>query len=160
MFILIMFLALCLVLVFYIVFYSFLLSCSYEIKDKKYNYDVSSIKDFHYKKKNYINDFDSEFINKLNPLIKEFDVEIVPNVNLSDVVVKSESCSSNELDVLINFGIFSKDFKNILLLINLSNNDVVKNICKKSKIGYIEVKSYSLDDLKLIKTKISKAILK
>lgn len=160
MFILITFLILALVLVFYIVFYSFLLSCSYDEKDIKYNYDVSSIQDFHYKKKNYINDFDSEFINKLHPLVDEFDIEIVPNVKLADVVNRSEYGEAIELDTIISFGIFTKDFKNILLLINLSNNDVVRSVCKKSKIGYIEVKTYSLDDLKHIKSRITKALSK
>ena len=160
MFIFIMFLALALLLVFYIVFYSFLLSCSYEEKDEKYNYDASSIENFHYKKKNYINDFDSEFINKLHPLVDEFDIEIVPNVNLSDVVNKSEFGDITELDTIISFGIFTKDFKNVLLLINLSNNDVVRSICKKSKIGYMEVSSYSLTDLKHIRSRISKALSK
>ena len=160
MFILIMFLVFALVLVFYIVFYSFLLSCSYDLKDKKYNYDVSSIEDYHYKKKNYINDFDSEFVNKLHPLVDEFDIEIVPNVKLSDVVNKSELNDTSELETVISFGIFTKDFKNALLLINLSNNDVVRSICKKSKIGYIEVKTYSLTDLKHIKSRIAKALTK
>lgn len=160
MFILIMFLILALVLVFYIVFYSFLLSCSYDKKDNKYNYDVSSIKDYHYKKKNYINDFDSEFINKLHPLVDEFDIEIIPNVKLADVVNRDEYGDVFELDTIISFGIFTKDFKKVLLLINLSNNDVVRSICKKSRISYMEVKTYSLNDLKHIKSRISKALSK
>lgn len=149
-----------LVLVFYIVFYSFLLSCSYDLKEKKYDYDASSIDDFHYKRKDYINDFDSEFINKLHPLVDEFDIEIVPNVKLSDVVSKTEYGDISELDTIISFGIFSKDFKKIILLINLSNNDVVRSVCRKSRIGYMEVNSYSLTDLKHIKSRISKALSK
>ncbi|MBR3362467.1 MAG: hypothetical protein IKG40_00910 [Bacilli bacterium] len=160
MFILIMFLALSLVLVFYIVFYSFLLSCSYNDKENKYNYDPSSVKNFHYNKKNYINDFDSEFVDKLHPLVDEFDVEISPNVNLVDVVNKSEFGDISELNTLISFGIFTKDFKNVLLLINFSNNDVVRSICKKSKIGYMEINPNSLSDLKHIKSRVSKAISK
>lgn len=160
MFIFIMFIAFALVLVFYIVFYSFLLSCSYYDKDKKNNYDPSSIENYHYKRKNYINDFDSEFINKLHPLVDEFDIEIVPNVKLAEVVNKSEFDDSLELDTIISFGIFTKDFKKALLLINLNNNDVVRSICKKSRISYIEVNSYSLDDLKHIKSRISKALSK
>ena len=149
-----------LILVFYIVFYSFLLSCSYDLKEKKYDYDASSIDDFHYKRKDYINDFDSEFINKLHPLVDEFDIEIVPNVKLSDVVSKTEYGDISELDTIISFGIFSKDFKKVILLINLSNNDVVRSVCRKSKIGYMEVNSYSLTDLKHIKSRISKALSK
>lgn len=160
MFILMMFLALSLILVFYIVFYSFLLSCSYDVKDKKYNYNASSIEEFHYKKKNYINDFDSEFINKLHPLVDEFDIEIVPNVKLADIVNKLECGDISELDTVISFGVFSKDFKNALLLINLSTNEVARCVCKKSKIGYIEVKTYSLTDLKHIRSRISKALSK
>ena len=160
MFIFIMFIVMALVLVFYIVFYSFLLSCSYDLKEKKYDYDASSIDDFHYKRKDYINDFDSEFINKLHPLVDEFDIEIVPNVKLSDVVSKTEYGDISELDTIISFGIFSKDFKKIILLINLSNNDVVRSVCRKSKIGYMEVNSYSLTDLKHIKSRISKALSK
>ncbi len=160
MFILILFIILSFVLVFYIVFYSFLLSCSYDVKDNKYNYDVSTIDDFHYKKKNYINDFDSEFINKLHPLVDEFDVEIVPNVKLYDLVNRMEYGSTNELDTIVSFGIFTKDFKKILLLINLSNNNVVRSICKKSNISYMEVKTYSLTDLKHIKSRISKSLSK
>ena len=160
MFIFIMFIVMALVLVFYIVFYSFLLSCSYDLKEKKYDYDASSIDDFHYKRKDYINDFDSEFINKLHPLVDEFDIEIVPNVKLSDVVSKTEYGDISELDTIISFGIFSKDFKKVILLINLSNNDVVRSVCRKSKIGYMEVNSYSLTDLKHIKSRISKALSK
>ena len=160
MFIFIMFIVMALVLVFYIVFYSFLLSRSYYFKEKKYDYDASSIDDFHYKRKDYINDFDSEFINKLHPLVDEFDIEIVPNVKLSDVVSKTEYGDISELDTIISFGIFSKDFKKIILLINLSNNDVVRSVCRKSKIGYMEVNSYSLTDLKHIKSRISKALSK
>lgn len=160
MFIFIMFIVMALVLVFYIVFYSFLLSCSYDLKEKKYDYDASSIDDFHYKRKDYINDFDSEFINKLHPLVDEFDIEIVPNVKLSDVVSKTEYGDISELDTIISFGIFSKDFKKVLLLINLSNNDVVRSVCRKSRIGYMEVNSYSLTDLKHIKSRISKALSK
>lgn len=160
MFIFIMFIVMALVLVFYIVFYSFLLSRSYDLKEKKYDYDASSIDDFHYKRKDYINDFDSEFINKLHPLVDEFDIEIVPNVKLSDVVSKTEYGDISELDTIISFGIFSKDFKKIILLINLSNNDVVRSVCRKSKIGYMEVNSYSLTDLKHIKSRISKALSK
>ena len=152
MFILMMFLALSLILVFYIVFYSFLLSCSYDVKDKKYNYNASSIEEFHYKKKNYINDFDSEFINKLHPLVDEFDIEIVPNVKLADIVNKLECGDISELDTVIS--------KNALLLINLSTNEVARCVCKKSKIGYIEVKTYSLTDLKHIRSRISKALSK
>ena len=155
-----MFIVMALVLVFYIVFYSFLLSRSYDLKEKKYDYDASSIDDFHYKRKDYINDFDSEFINKLHPLVDEFDIEIVPNVKLSDVVSKTEYGDISELDTIISFGIFSKDFKKIILLINLSNNDVVRSVCRKSKIGYMEVNSYSLTDLKHIKSRISKALSK
>lgn len=160
MFILIMFIVMALVLVFYIVFYSFLLSCSYDSKEKKYDYDASSIDNFHYKRKDYINDFDSEFINKLHPLVDEFDIEIVPNVKLGDVVSKTEYGDISELDTVISFGIFSKDFKKIILLINLSNNDVVRSVCRKSRIGYMEVNSYSLTDLKHIKSRISKALSK
>ena len=160
MFIFIMFIVMALVLVFYIVFYSFLLSCSYDLKEKKYDYDASSIDDFHYKRKDYINDFDSEFINKLHPLVDEFDIEIVPNVKLSDVVSKTEYGDISELDTIISFGIFSKDFKKVILLINLSNNDVVRSVCRKSRIGYMEVNSYSLTDLKHIKSRISKALSK
>lgn len=155
-----MFIVMALVLVFYIVFYSFLLSCSYDLKEKKYDYDASSIDDFHYKRKDYINDFDSEFINKLHPLVDEFDIEIVPNVKLSDVVSKTEYGDISELDTIISFGIFSKDFKKVILLINLSNNDVVRSVCRKSRIGYMEVNSYSLTDLKHIKSRISKALSK
>ena len=155
-----MFIVMALVLVFYIVFYSFLLSRSYDLKEKKYDYDASSIDDFHYKRKDYINDFDSEFINKLHPLVDEFDIEIVPNVKLSDVVSKTEYGDISELDTIISFGIFSKDFKKVILLINLSNNDVVRSVCRKSKIGYMEVNSYSLTDLKHIKSRISKALSK
>ena len=160
MFIIIMLLIVSLVLVFYIVFYSFLLSCSYYKKDKKINYDVSSIDKYHYKRKNYINDFDSEFINKLHPLVDEFDIEIVPNVKLADIVNREEYGDAFELDTIISFGIFTKDFKKALLLINLTNNDVARSICKKSRIGYMEVKSYSLTDLKHIKSRISKLLLK
>ena len=155
-----MFITFALVLVFYIVFYSFLLSRSYDDKDKINNYNPSSIDNYHYKRKNYINDFDSEFINKLHPLVDEFDIEIVPNVKLADVVNKSELDESFELDTIISFGIFTKDFKKALLLINLNNNNVVRSICKKSRISYIEVNSYSLDDLKHIKSRISKALSK
>ena len=90
----------------------------------------------------------------------EFDIEIVPNVKLSDVVSKTEYGDISELDTIISFGIFSKDFKKIILLINLSNNDVVRSVCRKSKIGYMEVNSYSLTDLKHIKSRISKALSK
>ena len=155
-----MLLTLALVLVFYIVFYSFLLSNSID-KDKKisnYCYDPSSIDDFHYKKRNYINDFDAEFAAKLAPIAKELRVEIVPNVKLSDVVCKTEYGDTGELNTIISFGIFSKDFKQVLLLINLSNNDVARSVCKKSRIGYMEVKPSSTTDLKHIKSRVSKAL--
>jgi hypothetical protein len=93
-------------------------------------------------------------------VVDEFDIEIIPNVKLADIVNKIEYGDISELDTLISFGIFTKDFKNVLLLINLSNNNIVRSICKKSKISYMEVKTYSLTDLKHIKSRISKALSK
>ena len=159
MFIFIMFLIILLVLVFYIVFYSILLSKSIDEKNvDSSSIDLTSINEYHYKKKNYVNDYDSEFINKLHPLVDEFDIEIVPNVKLIDIINRNELGDSNELNSIINFGIFTKDFKKPLLLINLNNNDIIRAICKKSRISYIEVNSYSLNDLKHIRSRISKAI--
>ena len=150
-----------LVLVFYIVFYSILLTKSIDEKNvDSTSIDSTSIDKYHYKKKDYINDYDSEFINKLHPLVDEFDIEIVPNVKLSDIINRNEFGDSDELNSIISFGIFTKDFKRPILLINFNNNDTVRAICQKSKVGYIEVNSYSLNDLKHIRSRISKALKK
>lgn len=160
MFLIVILLTFTLILVFYIVFYSFLLSNSIDKKTKNYCYDVSTIENFHYKKKNYVNDFDSEFATKLSLIANKLKVRIVPNVKLSEVVCKTEYGETDELNVIISFGIFSSDFKNTLLLINLSNNDVVRSICKKARIGYMEVKTSSSTDLKHIESRVSKALSK
>lgn len=160
MFFLLMFIALALVLVFYIVFYSILLSNSIDDNDRKYSYDVSSLEKFHYKKKNYLNDFDSEFAINLKNVVDKYDVEIVPYVKLKYIVNKTECECFDELNDTISFGIFSKDFKHILLLINMFNNDTARYICKKSRINYMELKTNSSTDLKHIKSRIEKALKK
>ena len=156
---LMLFLIIALVSVFYIVFYSILFTNSSD-KEAKCPVSASSIDEYHYSRKNYINDFDSEFISKLHPIADELGVEVVPNVVLSEVVNRDEIGDSRELDTCVSFGFFEKDFKNVLLLINLSKNDIIRSICKKSKVGYMEVKTNSLTDLKHIKSRVSKAINK
>ena len=99
-----------------------------------------------YKKTNLMTQTELFFYNKIQELEQEY--KIIPQLNLGAIIEKQNKGYRNELFKNIDFAIFSKDFKEILLLIELNDSTHnqskrkkrdknVKEICNKAQIKLI-----------------------
>lgn len=110
--------------------------------DERKNKKIDNI----YKKRNLMTTTELNFYNKFQELEQEY--KIVPQLNLGTIVEKQNKGYRNELFKNIDFAIFSKDFKELLLLIELNDethnksnrrkrDKTVKEICNKANIKLI-----------------------
>ncbi len=104
---------------------------------------ISNKNTYNYYQKNFMTPSEINFYNKLKDL--ENDYNIVPQLNLASIIDKKDSRYRTELFRNIDFAIFTKDFKTLLLLIELNdpsheNNKrkrrdfKVKDICQHAGI--------------------------
>lgn len=108
-----------------------------------------------YKKKKYfITKTERKYYNILNEIINEYNLEIVPQVNLATIIDKPKAKYANELYRNVDFGIFSKNYKELLLLIEINDRthkkeyrkerDIkVNNYTKEAGINLITLYTYS-----------------
>lgn len=117
-----------------------------------------------YNKRQFMTGYETSFYNKIKDLETEY--EIVPQINLATIIEKVDSKYRNELFRNIDFGIFDKDYKNLLLLIEINDNThnqkhrqirdkKVKSICNEAGINlitfytnYANEKSYVINRIK------------
>ena len=97
-----------------------------------------------YKRKEFLTEKENKFYQKLKPLEEEY--KIIPQINLATIIEKESNIKyQNELYRNIDYAIFTKDYKKLLLLIELNDNthnqpkrkqrDIkVQEICKKASI--------------------------
>lgn len=120
-----------------------------------------------YLKKKFMTNSELYFYNKIKDLDEDY--HIIPQVNLA-AIIKKEKYTNYYTDLFrnIDFGIFSKDYEDILVLIELNdythnqpkryNRDLkVNNICIEANIPLITINNLNIpkeDILKLIKTAI------
>lgn len=99
-----------------------------------------------YRKRNFMSQSEIVFYNKLQELESEY--KIVPQLNLGTVIEKKNKGYRSELFKNIDFAIFSKDFNNLLLLIELNDSTheqakrkrrdkKVKEICNDANVKLI-----------------------
>lgn len=111
------------------------------------NLNVINKKENLYYKKEFMTQCELSFYNKLKELEKE-EYKIVPQINLASIIYKQNKGFQNELFRNIDFAVFDKNFKNILLLIELNDSShkkayrnkrdlKVKQICSKANIKLI-----------------------
>ncbi|MDD4705938.1 MAG: DUF2726 domain-containing protein [Bacilli bacterium] len=85
------------------------------------NYNSRLNSQIYYTNKNFMTLNEYEFYNKIIELETKYN--IVPQVNLASVIKKNSPYRyQNELYRVIDFGIFTKDYKKLLLLIELNDN--------------------------------------
>jgi len=117
-----------------------------------------------YVKRQFMTQTELNFYEKIRDL--EIEYRIVPQVNLATIVKKVNKGYFNELFKNIDFAIFDKEYKELLLLIELNDSthdkkdrkdrdSKVKNICKNADIKlitfyikYPNEKSYVLNRIK------------
>ena len=99
-----------------------------------------------YQKKNFMTNCEYDFYLKLLDLEGEF--RVIPQINLATIIKKTNGGYINELFKNIDFAIFDKDFKNVLLLIELNDSShgnqdrkirdmKVKKICEEAGIRLV-----------------------
>ena len=99
-----------------------------------------------YEKKEFMSTYELLFYEKIKDLENEY--KIVPQVNLATIVKKINRGYINELFKNIDFAIFDKDYKNVLLLIEINDSThnkinrkdrdlKVKKICNDCNIKLI-----------------------
>ena len=99
-----------------------------------------------YVKKDFMTKAELQFYNKIIELESEY--KIVPQINLATIIKKLNKGYINELFKNIDFAIFDKEYKNILLLIELNDEThykidrkdrdlKVKKICDDANIKLI-----------------------
>ena len=72
-----------------------------------------------YHKKDFLSKYEYEFYLKLKPLEEKY--KIVPQVNLASIIHKENSKYRTELFRNIDFAIFSYDYQELLLLVELND---------------------------------------
>ena len=116
-----------------------------------------------YTKKKFMTNSELHFYNKIKDLEENY--HIIPQVNLA-AIIKKEKYTNYYTDLFrnIDFGIFSKDYEDILVLIELNdythnqpkryNRDLkVNNICIEANIPLITINNVNIakeDILKII----------
>lgn len=99
-----------------------------------------------YEKRNFMTKTELNFYNKIKELETEY--KIVPQINLATIIKKINKGYINELFKNVDFAIFDKEYKNLLLLIELNDNThnkpnrkdrdlKVKKICRDANINLI-----------------------
>lgn len=99
-----------------------------------------------YEEKKFMTEYELDFYKKMLELNNEYN--IIPQINLATIVQKRNKGFINELFKNIDFAIFDKEFKKVLLLIELNDNThnkinrkdrdlKVKKICNDSNIKLI-----------------------
>lgn len=99
-----------------------------------------------YQKKPFMTKCEYEFYLRLLELEPEY--KVIPQINLATIIQKTNGGYINELFKNIDFAIFDKDLKNVLLLIELNDNSHnkinrkdrdlrVKKICNDANIKLI-----------------------
>ncbi|MDD6224168.1 MAG: DUF2726 domain-containing protein [bacterium] len=99
-----------------------------------------------YRKRNFMSEIELDFYNKIKELENEY--KIIPQINLGTIVEKQNKGYRNELFRNIDFAIFDKDLKELLILIELNDktheqrkrrkrDKNVKEICEKANIKLI-----------------------
>ena len=99
-----------------------------------------------YDKKAFMTKCEYDFYLKLLDLESEY--RVIPQINLATIIKKTSGKYINELFKNIDFAIFDKDFKNVLLLIELNDSShnannrksrdlKVKKICEEAGIKLI-----------------------
>lgn len=123
-----------------------------------------------YSNKNFMTPSEHEFYNKMIELETEYN--IVPQVCLASVVNKTgNSRYQSQLYRIIDFGIFTKDYKKLLLLIELNDNThktynrrdrdlKVKKICNDANIEIITFYSCYPNEKDYVLKRILQSILK
>lgn len=118
-----------------------------------------------YKKKRLMTNCEQEFYNKMSSL--KADYEIMPQVNLATIINRTDNVKyHNELFRNIDFAIFSKNYEDVLLLIELNDKShnkysrkdrdlKVKKICNDANIklmtfytNYPNEKDYIINRIK------------
>lgn len=101
---------------------------------------------FYYKKKYFMTDAELDFYSTINELESKY--KIVPQICLGTFIIKKGSNYRNELNKYIDYAIFSSDYKELLLLIELNDSShlnedrierdkKVKSICDDAGIKLI-----------------------
>lgn len=90
-----------------------------------------------YERKEFMSTYELLFYEKIKDLENEY--KIVPQVNLATIVKKINRGYINELFKNIDFAIFDKDYKNVLLLIEI-NDSTHNKINRKDRD--LKVKKY------------------
>lgn len=115
-------------------------------QERQESYNMAKICVSHYYQKNFMTGCELNFYDKIKEL--EVDYKIVPQINLATIIQKRNKGYINELFKNIDFAIFTNDYKQLLLLIELNdkshnkrnrkNRDLkVKNICNDVNIKLI-----------------------
>ena len=102
-----------------------------------------------YYKKPFMTKTEYYFYSIFKKLEDEFDIVIQPQVNLATIIDKPESHYQNELYRNIDFAIFTSDYKDLLLLIEI--NDRTHNTFKRRKRDYKVDQICDNANIKLIK---------
>ena len=99
--------------------------------------DINLMKNY-YLKKSLMTKYEKYFYDILIELKDELEIEIMPQVNLASIVNKvGNSKFRNELFRNIDFGIFTKDYTELLLLIEI-NDKTHKQINRKIRDKKVE----------------------
>ena len=125
-----------------------------------------------YSKKELMSNFERYFYNVLIELEDELDIKIHPQINLATIIKKEiNNYYINELFRNVDFAIFDKDYKNILLLIELNDKThsskrrisrdlKVEKIVNQAGIKLIKFYSNYPNEKNYIKNRIRKEISK
>ena len=125
-----------------------------------------------YTKKELLTDYETYFYNILLELENELDIRIQAQINLRTIINKeSLQTYANELFRNIDFGIFTKDCKKILLLIEIDDkthqqkrrierDKKVKEICSKAEIKLIKFYSNYPNEKQYVKNRIKQELNK
>ena len=93
-----------------------------------------------YSRRKFMTDYERYFYNIFLELEQEFMIKVVPQVNLAAIVKKEvNNYYINELFRNIDFAIFDKDYKEVLLLIEIndSTHNTRKRIARDKKVEKI-----------------------
>ena len=98
------------------------------------HFDKNNSKDYkYYVQKKLMTNYEKYFYNIFLELEKEYFVRVQPQVNLATIVDINTSGRGNYLELFrnIDFGIFTKDYEHLILLIEI--NDKTHNTTKRIK---------------------------
>jgi len=122
-----------------------------------------------YKEKQFMTEYELEFYKKIKELESEY--KIIPQINLATIIKKINKGYINELFKNIDFAIFDKEYKKVLLLIeindkthdknNRKDRDLkVKKICNDANIKLITFYTKYPNEKEYVINRIKKEIQK